>query len=51
MMEYSDVELRITALSEAIKYIGVVELGTDVCVIAMAENMFKFLKDGVQDEK
>jgi DNA-directed RNA polymerase alpha subunit len=36
--------MRKEALSQAVKYVVGAELGVEVCVISMAENMYKFLK-------
>jgi hypothetical protein len=47
----SDEELRIEALSQAVKYVVGTEMGFDVCVVGMAGAMFRFLKEGIQDEK
>jgi hypothetical protein len=47
----SDEELRLAALSQAVKYVVGTEMGFDVCVVGMADAMFRFLKEGVKDEK
>jgi hypothetical protein len=47
----SDEELRIEALSQAVKYVVGAELGTDVCVVGMAGAMFRFLKEGIKDDE
>jgi hypothetical protein len=47
----TDEELRIEALSQAVKYVVGTEMGFDVCVVGMAGAMFRFLKEGIQDEK
>lgn len=46
----SDEELRLAALSQAVKYVVGTEMGFDVCVVGMAGAMFRFLKEGIQDE-
>ena len=47
----SDEELRIEALTQAINYVVGAELGIDICVVGLAGAMFKFLKNGIQDDK
>jgi DNA-directed RNA polymerase alpha subunit len=44
-------ELRVFALEKSIAYITQLELGTNVCVISMAENMYKFLMGDTDYDK